>query len=184
MLLLARGLVLYLNLCGSEKFRAQSGVGRVGSEFFFLKFIFFFEIQNLPCVACHGLHCLSMHITVVCLGACVQASVRVHACVRVYMCAMLVCGRQCGCGFAYMGACACVGACVCVRTCVLAHITANFPELACSHDKRCTPTLSGCARRSGSRLRPNVWLFHVTVVWMGSLLRIVLCMPSGVRSSA
>jgi len=129
--------------------------------------------DHSPC-----LHCLSMPITVMCVGACVHASVRVHAYVRVWVCAMLVCGRQRGC------ACACMDGSVCMRTCVLAHIPANIPELACSHDKRCTPNLSGCARRSGSRLRPNVWLFHVTVVWMGSLLRIVLCMPSGVRSSA
>ena len=124
------------------------------------------------------LHCLSMQDTVVCVGACVPAFVRVRAYARVWVCAMLVCRRQRGCGGG------CLGAYVCVRTCVLGHIAANVPELACSHDKRCTPNLSGCARRSGSRLRPNVWLFHVTVVWMGSLLRIVLCMPSGVRSSA
>ena len=40
-----------------------------------------------------------------------------------------------------------MGASVCVRTCVLGHIAANVPELACSHDKRCTPNHSGCARR-------------------------------------
>ena len=112
--------------------------------------------DHSPC-----LHCLSMQITVVCVSACVHASVRVHAYVRVWVCAMLVCGRQRGCG------CACMDGSVCMRTCVLAHIPASIPELACSHDKRCTPNLSGCARRSGSRLRPNVWLFHVTVVWMG-----------------
>jgi len=111
--------------------------------------------DHSPC-----LHCLSMQITIVCVGACVHTYVRVHAYVRVYIWAMLVCGRQCGCGCACMGACACVRACMCVRTCVLAHIAANFPELACSHDKRCTPTLSGITRRSGSRMRPNAWLFH------------------------
>jgi hypothetical protein len=111
--------------------------------------------DHSPC-----LHCLSMQITIVCVGACVHAYVRVHTYVRVYMWAMLGCGRQCGCGCACMGACACVRACMCVRTCVLAHIAANFPELACPHDKRCTPTLSGVARRSGSRMRPNGWLFH------------------------
>jgi hypothetical protein len=153
-----------------------------------------------------------MQITVVCVGACVHAYVRVHTYVRVCMWAMLVCGRQCGCGCACVGClcmwarlcayarvcvCAvlvcgrprgcvrgCMGASVCVRMWVLGHIAATVPELACSHDKRCTPNLSGCARRSGPRLRPNVWLFLVTVVLMGSLLRIVLCMPSGVRSSA
>ena len=110
------------------------------------------------------LHCLSMQTTVVCVRACVPAFVFRFV--------------QSGCGGG------CMGASVCVRTCMLGHIAATAPELACSHDKRCTPNLSGCARRSGSRLRPNVCLFHVTVVWMGSLLRIVLCMPSGVRSSA
>ena len=124
------------------------------------------------------LHCLSMQTTVVCGGACVPAYVRVRAYARVWVCAMLVCRRQRGCGGGSMGAS------VCVRTCMLGHIDATVPELVCSHNKRCTPNLSGCARRSGSRLRPNGWLFHVTVVWMGSLLRIVLCMPSGVRSSA
>ena len=111
--------------------------------------------DHSPC-----LHCLSMQITVVCVGACVHAYVRVHTYVRVCMWVMLVCGRQCGCGCACMGACACVRACMCVRTCVLAHIAATFPELPCSHDKRCTPTLSGITRRSGSRMRPNAWLFH------------------------
>ena len=80
--------------------------------------------------------------------------------------------------------------CVCVHACVLMLVAAGIPELACSHDKRCTPNLSGGARRSGSRLRPNGsgWLFNVTVVWsrsrVGSWLRVVLCVPSGVRSSA
>jgi hypothetical protein len=54
---------------------------------------------------------------------------------------MLVCRRQRGCGGG------CMGASVCVRTCVLRHVAATVPELACSHDKRCTPNLSGCARR-------------------------------------
>ena len=36
---------------------------------------------------------------------------------------------------------------VCVHTCVLRHVAATVPELACFHDKRCTPNLSGCARR-------------------------------------
>ena len=114
----------------------------------------------------------------VCVHGCLCMWARLCAYARVYVCAVLVCGRQRGCEGG------CMGASVCVRTCVLGHIAATVPELACSHDKRCAPNLSGCARRHGSRLRPNVWLFHVTVVWMGSLLRIVLCMPTGVRSSA
>jgi hypothetical protein len=124
------------------------------------------------------LPCLSMQTTVVCVGACVPAFVRVRAYARVWVCAMLVCRRQRGCGGG------CMGASVCVRTCMLGRIAATVPELACSHDKRCTPNLSGGARRSDSRLRPSGWLFHVAEVCMGSLLRIVLCMPSGVRSSA
>ena len=39
---------------------------------------------------------------------------------------------------------------------MLAHIAANIPELACSHEKRCTPHLSGGPRRSGSRSPSNV----------------------------
>ena len=93
-----------------------------------------------------------------------------HACLACHLCmhlayqlafAMLVCGCQRGCGCGYMGAY------VCVHTCVLAHIAVTVPELACSHDKRCTPNLSGGARRSDSRLRPNGWLFHVAEVWSG-----------------
>jgi hypothetical protein len=126
-----------------------------------------------------------------CTQRCPNRVIILHACLACHLCmrlayqlvfTMLVCGCQRGCG------CGCMGAYVCVRTCVLAHIAATVPELACSHDKRCAPNLSGCARRSGSQLRPNVWLFHVAEVWsgsrMGSLLRVVLCVPSGVRSSA
>ena len=62
--------------------------------------------------------------------------------------------------------CGCMGACVCVRTCVLAHINAVFPELACSHDKRCTPNPSsscqegtmgdrGLRRAQGRRATPH-----------------------------
>jgi hypothetical protein len=114
----------------------------------------------------------------VCVRGCLCMWARLCAYARVCVCAVLVCGRPRGC---VRG---CMGASVCVRMWVLGHIAATVPELACSHDKRCTPNLSGCARRSGPRLRPNIWLFLVTVVLMGSLLRIVLCMPSGVRSSA
>jgi hypothetical protein len=82
-------------------------------------------------------HCLSVQITVVCVGACV------HACMRVWVPA-----SGCVCSMP-------VGACVCVHACVLIHVATDIPELACSHDKRCTPDLSGGTRHSGSRLSPR-----------------------------
>ena len=103
----------------------------------------------------HALGCFILHTCLAC-HLYIHLTCQLVSAMLVY--AMLVCGRQRGCGYG------CMGACVYVRTYVLAHLAATIPELACSHDKRCTPNLSGCARRSGSQLRPHVWLFHVTVI--------------------
>ena len=95
---------------------------------------------QLPCCYLHL--AVQRHHRVIILHACLVCPVGMQlTCQRVY--AMLVCGRQRGCG------CACMRACMRVRTGVLAHITTTIPELACSHDKRCAPNLSGGARRSG-----------------------------------
>jgi hypothetical protein len=91
--------------------------------------------DHSPC-----LHCLSMQISVVCVGACVHASVRVHAyrnadhsCVRGRVCARFcACERLCAClGVCDVGVWASAWVRVCVHGwfCVHAHVcTCTYPR--------------------------------------------------------